>query len=214
MSVADVFVYKCPTTLAAHKTDKKLTKQSSIIKSVESDKEKTSPEDMWPKALHLCPGALMQQLDLIHAVCHDAIWITENALVMQHAWPKLHQGALYKCQVLVDAVKSLQVKNTRDDEGKQEMLYRALQTWLSRDKRFVRYIGKWVCVLVHFPIEKLDDTFNIGCWLSVPPSWTDMKCHLWPHCNFPAQHWWCVCSMCPGIDWEWHICLSQAMGHW
>ena len=72
----------------------------------------------------------MQQLDLIRAVCHDAIWIIENALVMQHAWPELHQGMLYKCQVLVDAIKSLQAKNTGDDEGKQEMLYRALQTWL------------------------------------------------------------------------------------
>ena len=94
--------------------------------------------------MHLRPGALLQQPDLIRSVCHDAIRIVEDTLVTQHAWPELHRGALYKRQVLLDAVKSLREKNTGDDEGKQEELYRALQTRISRDKPFVRYIGKWV----------------------------------------------------------------------
>ena len=92
----------------------------------------------------------MQQPELIRSVCHDAIQIVENTLVTQHAWPELHRGALYKHQVLLDAVKSLQEKNTIDNEGKQEELYRALQTRISRDDQFVRYIGKWVRDLVHF----------------------------------------------------------------
>jgi len=82
--------------------------------------------------MRLMPGALMQQPDLICAVCRDAIRIVENTLVTQHAWPELHQGALYKRQVLLDAVKSLKAKNDiGDDEGKQEELHRALQTRIS-----------------------------------------------------------------------------------
>ena len=121
------------------------------------------------------PGALMQQSDLIRAVCRDAIQIVENTFVTQHAWPELNQGALYKRQVLLEAVISLRAKN---DEGKQEKLYRALQTRISTDDKFVRYIGKWVHDLVDFSIEKLDDTFNIGCRSSIPPPWTDAQCGL------------------------------------
>jgi len=120
----------------------------------------------------------MQQSDLIRAACRDAIRIVENALVMQHAWPELHQGVLYKRQVLLEAIKSLRAKNTGDDEGKQEELYRTLQTRISRDETFVRYIGKWVRDLVHFSIEKFNDTFNIDCRSSIPPPWTDTQCGL------------------------------------
>ncbi|KAF8810447.1 hypothetical protein BYT27DRAFT_7221976 [Phlegmacium glaucopus] len=120
-----------------HSTDKKSKNSSSAVKPVESDEEEAIPEDTWPKALHLRPGALTQQMDLIHATCCDAIWIVKNMLVTQHAWPELYQGALYKCQVLTDA-------DTRDNEGRQKELYSALLTQISRDENFVRSIGKWV----------------------------------------------------------------------
>jgi len=71
-------------------------------------------------------------------------------LVTQHAWPELHQGALYKRQVLLDAVKSLRAKDTGDDEGRQKELYKSLLTRISRNEQFVRSIGKWVRDLVIF----------------------------------------------------------------
>ena len=125
-----------------HSTDKMSKKSSSAVKPIESDREEAIPEDTWPKALHLRPGALMQQMDLICATCCDAIQIVENMLVMQHAWPELHQGVLYKCQVLSDAVKSLQVKETGDNDRRQKELYKSLLTQISRDEHFVRSIGK------------------------------------------------------------------------
>ena len=66
---------------------------------------------------------------------------------MEHAWPELHKGTLYKRQVLLEAVKLLHAKNTEDDEGarKQDAQYKALNRRLSNDEKFVRYIGKWVC---------------------------------------------------------------------
>ena len=135
-----------------HSTDRKSTKRSGTIIKHESDEDKTIPGDTWPKAMHLRCGTLTQQPELIHSVCRDAIQIVKNTLVTQHAWPELHRGALYKHQILLDAVESLQEKNTIDNEGKQEELYRALQTRILRDDQFVRYIGKWVWDLVHFLI--------------------------------------------------------------
>ena len=124
------------------------------------------------------------------------------------------QRCTYKHQVLLEAVKSLWEKNTGDNEGKQEELYRALQTQILRDEQFVRYIGKWICDLVYFSIKKSNDTFNyIGHWLAIPSLWTDAKCSLRPYCHIPAQHWWHVYSTCPGIDQEWCVSLSWAMGH-
>lgn len=149
-------------TLPTHSTDMQSKKQSSAAKLVESDEDMTVPEDMWPKALRLRPGALMQQSDLIRAVSRDAIRIVENTLVTQHAWPELHQGVLYKRQVLSDAVKSLRANDTRDDKGRQEEI-RALQTRILVDENFVRYIGKWVRDLLHILNESFDDAFNIGC---------------------------------------------------
>ena len=141
--------------------------------------------------MRLKSGALMQQLDLIRSVCHDAIWIVEKTLVTQHAWPELHRDAQYKCQVLLDAIKSLQEKNTRDNEGKQEELYRTFQNRILRDEQFVRHIGKWVQYLVHFSFKNFNDTFDyyIGHRSSIPSLWTDAKCGLRSHCHFPAQHW-------------------------
>ena len=108
------------------------------------DDDKTLPEDNWPKALQLRTGALTQQTDLIRVVCHEAIRIIEKTLVTEHAWPELHKGTLYKQQVLLEAVKQLRAKNTKDDEGKQDTLYKALNSRLSNDEKFIRYIGKWV----------------------------------------------------------------------
>ena len=108
------------------------------------DDDKTLPEDNWPKALQLRTGALTQQTDLIRVVCREAIRIIEKTLVTEHAWPELHKGTLYKRQVLLEAVKQLRAKNTEDDEGKQDTLYKALNSRLSNDEKFIRYIGKWV----------------------------------------------------------------------
>lgn len=139
--------------------------------------------------MHLRPGTLTQQPELIRSICRDAIRIVEKTLVTQHAWPELHRGALYKRQVLLDAVKSLQEKNTVDNEGKEEELYRTLQTRISRDEQFVRYIGKWVRDLVHFSFENFNDTFDyIGHRSSIPSPWTDAKCGDRSHCYFSARH--------------------------
>ena len=61
-------------------------------------------------------------------VCHEAIRIVEKTLVVTHAWPELHKGAHYKREVLLEAVKVLQAKNTKDDEGKQDAQYKAMNT--------------------------------------------------------------------------------------
>ena len=74
---------------------------------------------------------------------------------MEHAWPKLHKGTIYKRQVLLEAVKLLSAKNTEDDEGKQDAQYKALNSRLSNDKKFVRYIGKWVRDSLTFPLNAL-----------------------------------------------------------
>ena len=160
-------------------------------KRVESNEDKTIPEDTWPKAMCLKSGALMQQPDLICSVCRDTIRIVEKTLVTQHAWPELHRGVQYKCQVLLDAVKSLKEKNTGDNEGKQEELYRTFQNQILRDEQFVRHIGKWVQYFIHFSFKIFNDTFNyyIGHRLSIPSLWTDAKCSLRSHCHFPARHW-------------------------
>ena len=119
------------------------------------DDDKTLPEDNWPKALQLRTGALTQQTDLIRVVCREAIRIIEKTLVTEHAWPELHKGTLYKCQVLLEVVKLLRAKNTEDDEGKQDTLYKALNSRLSNDEKFIRYIGKWVCDSATPPLDTL-----------------------------------------------------------
>ena len=119
------------------------------------DGDKTVPEENWPKALRLRTGALTQQTDLIRVVCREAIRIVEKSLVMEHTWPEIHKGTLYKRQVLLEAVKLLRAKNTEDDEGKLDAQYKALKRRLSNDETFVRYIGKWVCDLVTSPLHAL-----------------------------------------------------------
>ena len=119
------------------------------------DDDKAIPEDNWPKALQLRTGALTQQTDLIRVVCREAIRIVEKTLVMEHAWPELHKGTLYKQQVLLEAVRLLRAKNTEDDEGKQDAEYKALNSRLSNDEKFVRYIGKWVRDSLTSPLNAL-----------------------------------------------------------
>ena len=125
------------------------------------DDNKTVLKDNWPKALQLRPGALTQQTDLIQVVCREAIRIVEKTLVTEHAWPELHQGTLYKQQVLLEAVKLLHAKNTEDNKGKQDAQYKALNSCLSNDETFVRYIGKWVCNSVT-SLLNMALTINIG----------------------------------------------------
>ena len=120
-------------------------KESAL--TIESDDDKTMPEDSWPKALQLRNGTLKQQTDLIRAVCCEAIHIVEKTLVTQHAWLELHKGAQYKWEVLLEAVKVLHANNMEDDEGKQDIKYKALNARLANDEKFVRWIGKWVCNL-------------------------------------------------------------------
>jgi Domain of unknown function (DUF6532) len=122
----------------------KLKLKASAL-AIESDDDKTVPEDSWPKALQLRNGTLMQQTDLICAVCHEAIHIVEKTLVTQHAWPELHKGVHYKWEVLLEVVKVLRANSTEDDEGKQDTKYKVFNARLSNDEKFVRCIGKWVC---------------------------------------------------------------------
>jgi hypothetical protein len=116
--------------------------------TIESDEDdKAVPEENWPKPLQLRNGALMQQSDLIRAVCRDAIQIVEKTLVTKDAWPELHKGTHYKREILLGAVNTLRAKNIDDDEGKQELQYKELKSRILDDEKFVRSIGKWVCDL-------------------------------------------------------------------
>jgi hypothetical protein len=129
--------------------------KAGAVMIASDDDDNTIPEDNWPRALQLRAGALTQQTDLIRVVCREAIRIVEKTLVTQHAWPELNKGAHYKQQVLSEAVKVLRAKNTEDDEGKQDAQYKALNSRLSTDEKFVRYIGKWVCHPVTSPLNAL-----------------------------------------------------------
>ena len=173
----------------------------------------------------------MQQSNLIRTVCHDAIWIVENTLIMQHAWPELHQGALYKCQVLSDAVKSLWADDTRDNGRRQEKLYRTLKTWILRDGKFVRYIGKWVHDLIYFSFET--SWWCIQYRLSIVYLVTVSRCEVLPLTTLPffslvlvicvlnmSRHWLrMTCTSIPEIgqlirmERYLHIILLEACSH-
>ena len=188
---------------------KSKSKAGAVV--TESDNsDKSIPEGNWPKAVQLRTGALTQQTDLIWVACHEAIRIVKKTLVMEHAWPELHKGTLYKWQVLLEAVKLLCAKNTEDDEGKQDAQYKALNSHLLNDETFVRYIGKWVCDLVTSLLNAL--TIDIGRWSSITSPWTNLKCGLRPDRNFSARHWRQMFAMCPCIDWEWCVHISWALG--
>ena len=81
-------------------------------------------------------------MDLICAVCHEAIHIIKKTLVVKHTWPELHKGVHYKWEVLLAVVNVLWAKNTEDDEEKQDAQYKAMNAQLLNNKKFVRYIGK------------------------------------------------------------------------
>jgi hypothetical protein len=115
------------------------------------------PEVQWPKVARLSTGGLMQQSYVIREICRDAIKIVEVTLVTQQAWPELHKGTLYKRQVLLEAVNALRVKIKNDDDGKQDKQYKALRDRISKDEKFVRTIGKWVCE--SFQLEIYDNIF-------------------------------------------------------
>ncbi|KIJ89869.1 hypothetical protein K443DRAFT_117414, partial [Laccaria amethystina LaAM-08-1] len=153
-----------PTTQAVHSTAQKSKSKVGAVTIASDDDDRTIPEDNWPKALQLRTGALTQQTDLIRVVCREAIRIVERTLVMEHAWPELHKGTLYKRQVLLEAVKLLRAKNTEDDEGEQDAQYKALNSRLSNDEKFIRYIGKWVCGLVTSPLNTLATCLMTGSY--------------------------------------------------
>ena len=123
----------------------KLKVGTAAVMIESDDDDKTILEDSWPKALWLRNGTLTQQTDLIHVVCREAICIVEKTLVVTHTWPELHKGAHYKQEVLLEVVKVLQAKNKKDDKGKQDTQYKAMNAQLSNDENFVRCISKWVC---------------------------------------------------------------------
>ena len=103
------------------------------------------PEDEWPNVARLASGGLMQQSNVIREICRDAIKIVEVTLVTEQAWPELHKGTHYKRQVLLDAVNALRLKIKNDNDQKQDKQYKALRDRISKDEKFVRSIGKWVC---------------------------------------------------------------------
>ena len=129
--------------------------QAGAVKIEHDDDNKAVPEDSWPHALQLRNGTLIQQTNLIHGVCCEAICIVKNTLVTQHAWLELHKGVHYKQEVLLNAVKVLCTKNIEDDEGKKDAQYKALNAQVFNDERFVRFIGKWVG---HSPVTSQFDT--------------------------------------------------------
>ena len=103
------------------------------------------PEDQWPKVARLSSGGLTQQSHVIREICRDAIKIVEVTLITEDAWPELHKGTHYKRQVLLEAVNALRLKIKNDVDGKQDKQYKALRDRISKDEKFVRSIGKWVC---------------------------------------------------------------------
>ena len=115
------------------------------------------PEDEWPKVARLSPGGLMQQSYVIREICRDAIKMVEVTLVTEQAWPELHKGTHYKRQVLLDAVNALRLNIKNDDDRKQDKQYKALRDRISKDEKFVRGIGKWVCY--SFLLLLYDNTF-------------------------------------------------------
>ena len=77
-------------------------------------------------------------------ICRDAIWIVEVTLVTIDAWHELHQGTIYKHQIILEAVNTLRAKleNQDDNEGHQDSVYDFVRTWILEDEKFIRIIGK------------------------------------------------------------------------
>jgi hypothetical protein len=123
----------------------------SSMGDIESEQDEDSIlEDKWPKAAHLSLGGLMQQNQVIHEICRDAIKIVELTLVTQDAWPELHKGAHYKRQVLLDAIQALRAKFKNNNNSEQGKPYKIIQDRISKDETFVRTVGKWVSNFLYF----------------------------------------------------------------
>ena len=122
----------------------------------ESDNDENMPEDQWPKVACLTLGGLSQQGHVIHEICHDAIWIVEATMVTQHAWPELHKGTLYKCQVLLEAISALRANNK---DKRQDTEYKLLHNRILKDEKFIRTIGKWV-----YNLNFKSQIFYSNCW--------------------------------------------------
>lgn len=120
--------------------------QSVPAGQVDNDAEIT--EDNWPRVARLIVGGLSVQGRVIREICRDAIRIVEVTMVTAQAWPELHQGTLYKRQVLLEAVDGLRAKNEDQNEGQQDSHYEAVRTRILEDEKFVRIIGKWVRIFI------------------------------------------------------------------
>jgi serine/threonine protein kinase len=119
--------------------DELKSKVGATIKIESADGNKTVFDDSWPRPLQLRNGALIQQTVLIRAVwqCPEAI---RKTLFMKRAWPQFHKG-LHYIRNFLEGVK----KNIEDDEGKQDVQYKAMIAQLSKDKKFSVEVCKWVC---------------------------------------------------------------------
>ena len=110
------------------------------VQDDESNKVVDISEDQWPNVAWLNFGGLSQQGHVIQEFCWDAIRIIEVTLVTQHAWPELYEGTIYKCWVLLEAIKTLQANN---EDKRWDADYKTLHKQISEDEKFSRTIGKF-----------------------------------------------------------------------
>ncbi|KJA13097.1 hypothetical protein HYPSUDRAFT_151966, partial [Hypholoma sublateritium FD-334 SS-4] len=96
---------------------------------VDDDAEK------WPAAAQLQGSGLLGQNLFIRSICRDAIKTAERGIVVEDAWPEIHNAAEYRRRLLMRAAKGLQTSDAR---------YAEVRARIKVDEDFVRIIGKWV----------------------------------------------------------------------
>ena len=136
-------ITKAGTKLITGQASKSRSQSKLHHVQVESTSAETT-EEQWPAVARLILGGLSVQGRVIREICRDAIRIVEVTLVTVDAWPELHQGTLYKRQVLLEAVNALQAKNEDDNERHQDSNYDMVRNRILEDEKFIRIIGKWV----------------------------------------------------------------------
>ncbi|PPQ86667.1 hypothetical protein CVT26_012967, partial [Gymnopilus dilepis] len=92
------FTDERPTTLPQWASVKKVKGANSsaprifTVKIENNTENNAKPAKSWPDHACLKPeGQLSVQSDPSHALCHRATKVVEKTLVIQHAWPELHQ---------------------------------------------------------------------------------------------------------------------------
>ena len=138
-------ITKAGTKLITGQASKSCSQSKLHHVQVESTSAETT-EEQWPAVARLILGGLSVQGSVIREICWDAIRIVKVTLVTVDAWPELHQGTLYKRQVLLEAVNALQAKNEDDNERHQDSNYDMVRNRILEDEKFIRIIGKWVCL--------------------------------------------------------------------